>query len=713
MGRLRKIFELANAKLPSYNSAFVKARGVALPLDTFLSGRMRFARKIGSPLPIWLPENQMVLSSRASATKNRLEFEEPNPWITLGSRLRINPGSFVIVDDILEGGRVVITKDPLITSYPSGTTVDLYGHPLETNGTYSPASTPVTPLPDDFVRDLVPRGSAVAHAATNQVLSGEPTIDGVATSAGDVILCTGQTDTTENGLWAVSPFSWSRPSNFSGGSTSFRSQVFVISGTVYAGTGWLCTSFEASSTISDPFSVPPTVGSPLTWRQLNNVTTFVVHSDQPIYRGDSILFKFFEYEVKESLSVGSLPDGRVTYQITINIGIPEVLEDGRDDQVYLRAYPAYESTQRPLPKIPLTTSGIGPFLFDRISGSFYEDLDVEEIDIIRTHSASGSLIREDVLRDGKNFLIYNTAIPSDSFLFWDRSQGRPNFSRSNQTFVATTDDRGFFHMHYKCVPEIIHKEDGFEGWRVQVTPQEDVYMVVSLEPNDLRPPFTLRAPGSLPPPPSPRGGLFLPAGVTTSVNIDFPEGSKDIEYIHLLFQSEAVLRSGRSAPFTLGPGTTLEVSVDGGPTQTVTFNPLDFADISNATASEVAGAINSYTSGLYATALSSGEVVLRSNNRGDSSDLHVLGGTANPDLDFPTTPLGGPSVPNVRIDMGSWETRGVESVSFVSHATIARVTGKNVWASSSAFAKPNWLRLAYLVVQTDIYSKFNSGLLST
>jgi hypothetical protein len=662
-------------------------------------------------MPIWLPENQTTLSARANFTGSRLELTDIIPWITLGSKLRIDPGSFVFVDDILEEGRAVSITEPLDTSHAAGTVVDLFGHPLELNGTFTTFDDSGLAVPDEFVRDLVAKGSVVARADTDQPLAGELTVDGFLTTAGDVVLLTNQTDPSENGLWVISPFNWTRPSNFKGGDSASKSQVFVATGITFGGSSWICTNVAGNDTIADPFSVPPIVGNALTWTRLSTVTTFVVHSSQPIFPGDVINFKFFEYDVVDSFSSGVLPDGRITYQVTIDVGIPETLEDGRTDQVFLRAYPAYESTLRPIPEVPLTSVTVGPFLFDRVSGSFFEDLEVEEIDVVRTHTASGALIDEQVLRNGKNFLVYNLAVPADSFLFWDRSEGRPNFNKTEQTFVALTDDEGLFHMHFKCVPEIDHRPDSFEGWRVRVTPEEDVYLVVELEPNDLRAPFTARAPGTSLPPPPPRGGVFLPGGATTSVNIDFPEGSDPIEFIHILIQSEAVLKSGFE-PFVLAPGLTLDVSVDGGATQTVTFGPGDFVDIFNATALEVATKVNSVISGLTATALSDGRVLLRSDNRGSGSSLQV-GGTANLSLSFPTTLLDGAFVPNVRVDMGSWEIRGVQTTAFVSHATIARVNGRNVWASGPALAKPNWLRLAYLMAQTDVYSKFNSGLLAT
>lgn len=606
MGRVRDLFQLVNGKLPSYNSAFIKVRGIAHPLDPFLSGTLRFARKVGSPLPIWLPDNQTTLSTGASAASSRLALSSPLPWFRIGSKILVDGRFFTSIDDILESGNVLSLVEPLTTGYPAGTTVDLYGHPLELNGTYTPTPSS-TPISDDFVRNLSPRGSVSAVSDTNQVLSGEPIIDGVSLVSGERVLLINQTDPTENGIWEVSVFSWSRPSDFRGGSAASRAQVFVLGGTTYSRSSWVCTSTSGLDIISDPFALPsPILGGVLTWAQLSTVNTFVVHSEFPIYTGDVINYRFFEYSVAESLPVGSLPDGRITYQVTVDVGIPDILEDGRSDQVYLRAFPSYESERRPLPNIPLTENNVGPFLYDRISGSFFEDLDVEELDVVRLHTASGSeILRQEA---SKNYLVYNLAIPSDSFLFWDLSQGRLNFRRSTSSFVAVCNSDGKFHLHYSCVPELA-PIDGFEGWRVQVTPEHDTYMVVHLDPNPLLSPFTLRAPGAPAPPPPPRGGVFLPAGVTTTVNIDFPVGSDPIQKIHVLFDS--------------------------------------------------------------------------------------------------------PGNPGATVDMGSWEIRGLQTVAFISHVTIAKVSGRNVWASSSALAKPYWLRLTYLEVQTDLYSRFNGGLLAT
>lgn len=581
MGRIRTIFELVNGKLPSYNSAFLKARGVAHPIDTFLTGTLRFSRKVGSPLPIWLPDNQMSLSQGAHRSDTLLKVSDSSSWVRIGSKLRLDGRLTVLVEDILDDGFTLSLRDPIILPYDAGTTVDLYGHPLEVNGTYTPSpTTSPTMVRDTFVRNLTPLQSVAACSDANTTLFGEPTIDGVSLASGARVLLTGQVDPIENGIWVVSVSSWSRPSDFPYGGSAYRGHVYVLGGETYTGTSWVCTVSAESFTVGV---------DPLTWGQISTVTTFVVHSDVPIYVGDVINYGSFEYDVVGAVQTGTHSDGRRTYQLVVDVGIPDTLHDGAIDQVYLRCYPSYESTPRTLPLIPVTSNNVGPFLYDRVSGSFFEDLYVEEVDILTSYSASGDVIFIDN-NAGKNRLVYNLAIPSDSFLFWDLSLGSLNYSKSSHTFVAYTNHDGKFHLHFDCVPEIVH-EKGFEGWRVQVTPQVDCKMIVHLEPNDPLPPVTLSA------------------GGTTAVDIPFLDGSKDIKRIHVLFDT--------------------------------------------------------------------------------GSDA------------------------NARIDMEGWEIQGLQTVAYVSHTTIAKVVGGNVWASGSAFAKPYWLRLTYLMAQADLYARFNGGLLAT
>lgn len=99
------------------------------------------------------------------------------------------------------------------------------------------------------------------------------------------------------------------------------------------------------------------------------------------------------------------------------------------------------------------------------------------------------------------------------------------------------------------------------------------------------------------------------------------------------WSAKAALTSLNSEPFPLADGLTLQLQVDEGATQTVTFATGDFTDITNATATEVADAIKAATSGLDAID-AGGAVRITSDTDGSGSAVQVVGGTANPALAF-------------------------------------------------------------------------------
>ena len=87
-------------------------------------------------------------------------------------------------------------------------------------------------------------------------------------------------------------------------------------------------------------------------------------------------------------------------------------------------------------------------------------------------------------------------------------------------------------------------------------------------------------------------------------------------------------------------GETLLLSINGGPTQTVTFQPSDFSTPAAGTAEEVAVVINAQTTGLQCSVAAT-EPILTTDQRGSGASVQVSGGTANAILDFPTTLTSG------------------------------------------------------------------------
>ncbi len=84
-----------------------------------------------------------------------------------------------------------------------------------------------------------------------------------------------------------------------------------------------------------------------------------------------------------------------------------------------------------------------------------------------------------------------------------------------------------------------------------------------------------------------------------------------------------------SGPFSLASGDAISIAVDGGAPQTITFNSAQFNNISQATASEVAQAINGTLIGGTAKVVD-GRVVVTSNTQGTTSSLLISDASGSP-----------------------------------------------------------------------------------
>lgn len=116
------------------------------------------------------------------------------------------------------------------------------------NGTY-PNPTVGTAKITDTKANLFSKPPADRVTTANQAsLSGLPTVDGSAMTAGQVLLCTGQTTGSQNGPWAVASGSWTRPTWYASANTAQAFQgalIEVISGDFYTGSLWRLTTSGA------------------------------------------------------------------------------------------------------------------------------------------------------------------------------------------------------------------------------------------------------------------------------------------------------------------------------------------------------------------------------------------------------------------------------------------------------------------------------------
>jgi flagellar hook-associated protein FlgK len=100
--------------------------------------------------------------------------------------------------------------------------------------------------------------------------------------------------------------------------------------------------------------------------------------------------------------------------------------------------------------------------------------------------------------------------------------------------------------------------------------------------------------------------------------------------------SRPTLVPAMTFPSAIPPGLTFTLQVDGGPPQTVTFSPSQFANPAAATAQETAAAINSQVTGATASVVN-GRLVLQGSTVGSSGSLKFNNGVTVVGQDVPVT----------------------------------------------------------------------------
>jgi hypothetical protein len=117
---------------------------------------------------------------------------------------------------------------------------------------------------DAVAQGLDPKASCVAATTANITLSGAQTIDGVSLTAGDRCLVKNQTAQADNGIYVVATGSWTRATDMDTWAEVPGAFTFVETGTLYADTGWVCTS-NAGGTIGV---------TAITWVQFSGAGTY-------------------------------------------------------------------------------------------------------------------------------------------------------------------------------------------------------------------------------------------------------------------------------------------------------------------------------------------------------------------------------------------------------------------------------------------------------
>jgi hypothetical protein len=143
----------------------------------------------------------------------------------------------------LQDGALFIKSDgsvPMAAALPMGN-FKITGLATPTAGTDAATKAYV----DSIASGLDPKGSVRLVSTGNVAITGLLTIDSVTLVAGDRVLLTAQTTTTQNGMWVAAAGAWTRPTDYAAASVQASAggiHTFVEEGTVFGDTGWVCTT---------------------------------------------------------------------------------------------------------------------------------------------------------------------------------------------------------------------------------------------------------------------------------------------------------------------------------------------------------------------------------------------------------------------------------------------------------------------------------------
>jgi hypothetical protein len=137
--KLRRIEDLANLVAKDYSLVHLVPRGTPVFVDQNLRGRVRFSKRQGNFLPIIATENSSSVASAVASPANKLKVSRVIKGFEVsGAVLSIGPGrELVRIADIDPTTGDVVIEGELIASHSAGTSVHLFGVPVEVIGNYS------------------------------------------------------------------------------------------------------------------------------------------------------------------------------------------------------------------------------------------------------------------------------------------------------------------------------------------------------------------------------------------------------------------------------------------------------------------------------------------------------------------------------------------------------------------------------------------------
>jgi hypothetical protein len=204
-----------------------------------------------------------------------------------------------------------------------------------------------------------------------------------------------------------------------------------------------------------------------------------------------------QVDSSEFLSTSPHPAGfDLNYEITLSKPITVNLGDG--EILYVRAYPAYASKTIGVPYNFFSTTSIGPFLLDYMSGRLSDGKPIDEFLSVATYDKFGVEISP-LSKYGKNTSISNVSVRADVLLFWDVAAGTFRYEPEKVQCVCNSDGK------FTVVKEVTPNFTPGTEWNVFIESEAIADVFVYFHPNTLR---TVNIPAG--------EGRYLKIGTTSS-----------------------------------------------------------------------------------------------------------------------------------------------------------------------------------------------------
>jgi len=134
MGILKATNDALQRQLYRGTLARLVPRGMAIPLDPFAKGKIRFGRKIEFVLPFLALQNRYQLDVDAVFDTDRIVLNFEPVWMNAGGFVFIGEKELHEIEDVIDG--TVILSTNLLADHPANEPVYHYSNPVTVEGNY-------------------------------------------------------------------------------------------------------------------------------------------------------------------------------------------------------------------------------------------------------------------------------------------------------------------------------------------------------------------------------------------------------------------------------------------------------------------------------------------------------------------------------------------------------------------------------------------------